>query len=707
MELTSILAIVTIIAGLTAIISFVLNNFFGQRTLSQLLRKRNKPSRDGDTNAIRKKLPHRDHKILWGREEELQKIFRLLQPYPKSRYHIIVIEGIGGIGKTALALEVAYRIRQGEFNGQTSFKFDSIVWASAKPSDLKSGGIMLKSYYIRLIEDVYATIAVTLGEPQILQAKREHQDELVRAALTKHRVLLILDNIEVLADDSIISFIQDVPDPTKVIVTTRHRVDAGFPIILQGLDLQSSLALIQKEAEEPGGVNLPEDVALSIYEKTGGVPLAMVWTLGRLRLVYEPELVLKDLANPSSDISRFCFEQSMSEIRGKKAWELLYAISIFRKGAKKEAIGFICNLLDSQLDLNDGLVLLTRLSLINQDGGRFTALLLTRTYVQEVVQRETSDLGAHLKTRFADYYAFLLRSQVGSGYWDGRFALNTWSRFGVVVDELDEVREAIDIAYDQERWDVVRDLVFGIVHILWALDRWEQRIELTKIAIRAVQQLGLLEDEAWLRIDALGFIYLAQGDYDNAARTVEEGLRIAKSSGNNDAIVLGLCFKARILAHLEKYDEAQEILNQAKDIPADQWLKSRIDTTATLIAKGPPRKVSIGQGIPRSRIELEQQRKQLKEMLAQARRLRRKGAFVELRDLLKIAEKIEDDIGDLELRARIRLELGLLELDSRNFEEGQKILKDVREVFVYLGKNDEVSAINARLRKEIEREAGK
>ncbi|HLF75023.1 MAG TPA: hypothetical protein VI524_11790 [Anaerolineales bacterium] len=104
--------------------------------------------------------------------------------------------------------------------------------------------------------------------------------------------------------------------------------------------------------------------------------------------------------------------------------------------------------------------------------------------------------------------------------------------------------------------------------------------------------------------------------------------------------------------------------------------------------------------IPDSRKELELHRNQLKKILAQARKLRENGAFAKVREALRTAEEIENDIGDLELRTRIRLELGLLELDGGNLEQDQSILKDVREVFIYLGKNEEVHAINKRLIEE-------
>src|SRR5687768_8228019 len=59
----------------------------------------------------RHNLPPRDYEQFVGRQKELADVRRLLQPYPKSRYHLVTIDGIGGIGKSALALETAYAFR--------------------------------------------------------------------------------------------------------------------------------------------------------------------------------------------------------------------------------------------------------------------------------------------------------------------------------------------------------------------------------------------------------------------------------------------------------------------------------------------------------------------------------------------------------------------------------------------------------------------
>jgi hypothetical protein len=77
-------------------------------------------------------LPPRDYERFVGRQKELEDIRRLLLPYPKSRHHLVTIDRIGGIGKSALALETAYLARERYAALPEPERFEAIVWVSAK-----------------------------------------------------------------------------------------------------------------------------------------------------------------------------------------------------------------------------------------------------------------------------------------------------------------------------------------------------------------------------------------------------------------------------------------------------------------------------------------------------------------------------------------------------------------------------------------------
>jgi LuxR family glucitol operon transcriptional activator len=86
-------------------------------------------------------LPQPDYGTFIGREEELAQGHRILRPYPHSQEHLVTIDGIGGIGKSALALETAHRyLREYEALLEEE-RFGAIIWTSAKSSVLTADGI--------------------------------------------------------------------------------------------------------------------------------------------------------------------------------------------------------------------------------------------------------------------------------------------------------------------------------------------------------------------------------------------------------------------------------------------------------------------------------------------------------------------------------------------------------------------------------------
>src|SRR5215207_2623122 len=82
-------------------------------------------SKEHEKTSLLASLPRRPYFV--GREDELKSIFRSLQP--NSRTFIIGIEGIGGVGKSALAIEVSHRCVENEL-------FQSVIWISSKESVL-------------------------------------------------------------------------------------------------------------------------------------------------------------------------------------------------------------------------------------------------------------------------------------------------------------------------------------------------------------------------------------------------------------------------------------------------------------------------------------------------------------------------------------------------------------------------------------------
>ena len=86
--------------------------------------------RETEKNNLLANLPRRPFFV--GREAEIESALESLQP--NSRTFIIGIEGIGGVGKSALAIELSYRCVEADL-------FESVIWISAKESVLTLQGI--------------------------------------------------------------------------------------------------------------------------------------------------------------------------------------------------------------------------------------------------------------------------------------------------------------------------------------------------------------------------------------------------------------------------------------------------------------------------------------------------------------------------------------------------------------------------------------
>ena len=322
-------------------------------------------------------LPQPDYGRFIGRKAELKQIRQLLLPYPQSRFHIVTIDGVGGVGKSALALETASGYLRYDDQLSAEERFAAIIWTTAKQTVLTGEGIRPRHQSLRTLDDIYTTIAITLEREDITRVRLEEQDELVRQALARQRTLLIVDNLETVDDERVISFIRDVPDPTKVIVTTRHRLDVAYPVRVVGMSETDALTLIADEAQKKG-VTLTDDEARRLYRRTGGVPLAIVWSVAQMSFGYGVQTVLTHLGQPASDIAQFCFEGAMECIRGKPAHKLLMTLSFFVTNANREVLGYVADL--PMLDRDEGLVTLEKLSLVNKYQHQYILLPLTRAF---------------------------------------------------------------------------------------------------------------------------------------------------------------------------------------------------------------------------------------------------------------------------------------------------------------------------------------
>lgn len=386
-----------------------------------------------------------------GRADELAHLLAYLSP--ERGAHLISVDGIGGVGKTALTLEAAYRClrasRAAADHGPIP-TFDAIIFVSAKQTLLTPHGVLLRQQAERTLQDVFHEIARVLNRPEITRVTPEEQPSAVRRALSRQRTLLIFDNLETIRDrDVVLAFLYELPATVKVIVTTRERA-LFSPIRLLQLPADESVQLIHQEAGNKD-LTLSDTEAAQLYRAAGGVPAALIYAIGQLAGGYSLTSVLAGLRAHDGDVARFTFEGSLAPLRGEPAHRLLMALAMFAAPPTLQAVIHAAGLAAAALEADAGLAQLQQRSLLTITAGRCHLLPLTHEYA-------LAELGAHpdfekeARARWVGWYQDFV-SQYGEYPW------HEWRlKYDRLEEEWDNVMAVFSWCASTDKYVVAKDL---------------------------------------------------------------------------------------------------------------------------------------------------------------------------------------------------------------------------------------------------------
>ena len=362
-------------------------------------------------------LPQPDYVRFVGREREREWLRQRLSP--QDRAWVVILSGIGGVGKTALALATAHEYLQRYDELPPEERFDALIWASAKEEVLTAGGrerAAPAGLVARTLADIYTAIAQVLEREAITRAAtREEQDRLVQQALTAQRTLLILDNLDTLEGpgaEEVRAFLRNLPPPTKAIVTSRERLDVADVLALRGMEEGEARQLMESEGEARG-VRLDGAQQADLYRRTAGLPLPIKLSIARLAAGETWEGVRRWLGDATGDLPRYCVggQVDLARRRSPEAYRLLLACSLFDRdaGAAREALGAIADL--PLRDRDEGLRVLLRLSLVNWDSesDRFWLLPLVQEYARAELATDPDPENQFLE-KWVLWYQNLLRA---------------------------------------------------------------------------------------------------------------------------------------------------------------------------------------------------------------------------------------------------------------------------------------------------------
>ncbi|MCE7743827.1 MAG: tetratricopeptide repeat protein [Candidatus Heimdallarchaeota archaeon] len=329
-------------------------------------------------------LPRPEYIEFIGRTEKIDVV--LAQLGPKGRSYIISIDGIGGVGKSALALEIAYLCLNKKL-------FDSIIWVSAKTERLGVVGVKTLTPNIKSLDDLLNIILEEFGNKDAIENfKVERKKELVYEYLSNITVLLIIDNFETITDKNIDDFLKDMPIPSKILMTSRKRMGEVERVIpLEEFSLIETEQFLKSEFTAKK-ISYPDFKKYSddIHRITGGIPLALKMTIAWIiNEGLSIENIKAKLQSQDSDILSFCFDENFEKHMDFHTRRVFCVFPIFNSEPTMELLKASTKLNEDQL--NKSIATLLNLSLIfeieteddNHMDNQYGMLPLTMMYAHQ------------------------------------------------------------------------------------------------------------------------------------------------------------------------------------------------------------------------------------------------------------------------------------------------------------------------------------
>jgi DNA-binding SARP family transcriptional activator len=338
-----------------------------------------------------------DTRLFTGRDEQLAE---LLAAAGESSGTLVIsaLDGLGGIGKTTLAVRAAHRVAERFPDGQL---FIDLRGHAAVGAALPA-------------EEALAYLLRSLGVPgQAIPDTTAERAALYRSRLEDSRTLIVLDNAA--GEEQLRPLLPGEPG-CLVLITSRRRLtlDRARSITVELLSERDSVNLL---AEVAGRHRLAEDsaAAADLARLCGYIPLALRIVGARLRHGdgLTAEELVRELRRSDSRLDEFTdgerdltsvFDASFASLgeAERRALRLLGTIP----GTDFDAYA-AANLLDTTLEAAEALLssLLTHSLLIQQVEGRYAMHDLVRTYARTLPDTDDAQAG-RARDRLLDYYRY-------------------------------------------------------------------------------------------------------------------------------------------------------------------------------------------------------------------------------------------------------------------------------------------------------------
>lgn len=524
--------------------------------------------------------------ILIGREREMDDIQHRLRD-PACR--LLTLTGLGGSGKTRLALEAAKRLANSFLNGAFFVPLATVT----SPEGLCAAIAEALSY----------SLPAGQPAPALLNYLRSKE------------LLLVLDNFEQLTDDDdcvrlIADIVKQAPEVT-VMVTSRERLNLQHEWLYDviGLSQPEAVALFTHAAQRVSADVAGDDdgaitrVCRSVSGLPLGIELAAAWTraMSCAEIAARLEYSATSLSSPLRDVPER--HRSLHAVIDH-SWQLLTspeqsalaAMSIFRGGFTREAAQVVTGASTPVL-----------LGLVNQSlvqrlpSGRFDLHDLVRQFSTEKLTDIEAGRDHARRDRHCAYYADFLAAR--------EVALRGARQASTVIEinaEIDNVRLMWQHAVTQYDSAVIGRALTGVFWIFDAHGRQRQGVDLLAAAAKCLKddptQVALYSrvltrqasfltmlgefkpaEELCHQAEALssssgdvsnvafavrflGYFAMIGGDLPAAENWMTRSLELFRSTGETAGMCDALNSLALVLNNLGEYDQARTYLLDAVEL---------------------------------------------------------------------------------------------------------------------------------------------
>jgi predicted ATPase/DNA-binding XRE family transcriptional regulator/Tfp pilus assembly protein PilF len=499
---------------------------------------------------------------LIGRDAELENVSSLMR---ERAVRLLTISGVGGVGKTRFALELAHRVAA-DFD-------DGAAFAS-----------------LAAIRD-----PAHLGSALSQCLERENDDDTISfdalcARIANRRVLLVIDNFEHLLAGGplLVDFLTRCPH-SSIVVTSREalRVTGEHEFSLQPLKPDAAVALLieRSQAVRPDIDTVANAGTFSlICRRLDGLPLAIELAAARLRH-YPVTVLLERLSSRLDALVSGARDAPVRQRTMRDAIDWSYQLlsesertafqicSLFAGGGTLDALAFVARSLGSTGAVDEPLMSVAEKHLVSirdLDSAeiRFEMLETIRDYAHE--QFVASGRAEVAQRAFAAYYGDLVRR--AAPHLRGPDA-PTWS--AAISHEYENIRATL-------RWALHHDRSLGLLvtmdlHHFWSRSGYftEAREWLEALGDPRDLPVALSDPKTvWEMLNLRALSYHWVGDYDRACPLFTDVLAFARILDDATLVARSLNNLGGALRNLREFDRARVVQEEAlaiKTRQGDPW----------------------------------------------------------------------------------------------------------------------------------------